>query len=328
MERDNPRDPKANNYDRNEFDKIKIVQFNPSEGTFDYDITVSLSTKTDGATIYYTTNGSNPGLNSEVYSHSLPIGGDKTSVIIKAFASKKGMINSDEVTGTFTISYPIPSAPRFSHLAGTYNTDLSVNIVPYSNEADIYYTLNGKTPDTNSSKFESQPIDVSGDGNSVTLKALSVSKLLKKSGVSTSYYKINYSYNNDDHMQTLSLADYNQNIVGDWIGNRNCPWIEDINVSFTFIDDTFIAESLIPIGAYGGDDWWGPPVYYGGNEGTYSIYDLYANNKSWGDMSIDPNTWGRMKHISFYSNYSVLKFEYWHFDETGPVSFVLTRVSE
>ncbi|MBO7067886.1 MAG: chitobiase/beta-hexosaminidase C-terminal domain-containing protein [Bacteroidaceae bacterium] len=74
--------------------------FSVSEGIVDKGTSVSLSCATDGATIYYTTNGTTPTTSSSVYSSSLTINANQT---IKAIAAKDGMANSEVASATYTV---------------------------------------------------------------------------------------------------------------------------------------------------------------------------------------------------------------------------------
>ncbi len=67
-------------------------------------ITVAISTPTEGATIYYTTDGSNPTTDSDVYSKPIPVTGENTEKTIKAMAIKEGMENSMIADAKYTIN--------------------------------------------------------------------------------------------------------------------------------------------------------------------------------------------------------------------------------
>ena len=62
--------------------------------------TVTISTETDGATIYYTTNGTTPTTSSTVYSSAITI---NSAVTIKAIAAKEGHANSEVASASYTI---------------------------------------------------------------------------------------------------------------------------------------------------------------------------------------------------------------------------------
>jgi hypothetical protein len=70
----------------------------PGSGVVASGTMITLSTTTDGATIYYTTNGSTPTTSSTPYSAPIPV---TTAVTIKAIAVKDGMTNS----GVLSVAY-------------------------------------------------------------------------------------------------------------------------------------------------------------------------------------------------------------------------------
>ena len=74
--------------------------FSPAEGVFDKAQSVEIACKTEGATIYYTTDGTDPTPSSTVYSAAISV--TKTTTI-KAFAEKAGYNKSDVATATYKI---------------------------------------------------------------------------------------------------------------------------------------------------------------------------------------------------------------------------------
>lgn len=74
--------------------------FSPAAGTYTSAQDVTISTTTDGATIYYTTDGTDPTTSSSSYSSAIPV---STTTTIKAIAVKEGMENSDVASATYTI---------------------------------------------------------------------------------------------------------------------------------------------------------------------------------------------------------------------------------
>ena len=79
---------------------VALPKFSPSSGSYTSTQNVAISCATEGATIYYTTDGKNPTEESSVY--SAPIEVSKTTTI-KAFAKKDGMKNSGIATATLKI---------------------------------------------------------------------------------------------------------------------------------------------------------------------------------------------------------------------------------
>lgn len=81
---------------------------NPAAGSYANAQTVVLSSTTDGAIIYYTTDGSDPTDSSTRAVYSTPINID-TTITIKAYATKTGMSNSEVVSLTYTIDSVPPA---------------------------------------------------------------------------------------------------------------------------------------------------------------------------------------------------------------------------
>ena len=80
--------------------------FSPEEGTFTEAQNVAINCTTDGAIIYYTTDGSTPTDESEEYTGAITVSETTT---IKAFAVKDGMNNSAVATATYTIKTVDPN---------------------------------------------------------------------------------------------------------------------------------------------------------------------------------------------------------------------------
>jgi hypothetical protein len=88
--------------------------------------TVSISTLTPGATIYYTTDGSVPTTSSAVYSSPVNI---NSSVTIRAMTSKSGLTTSSVASGAYVIDTTAPTATISTSAASTTNvTPIPVTI--------------------------------------------------------------------------------------------------------------------------------------------------------------------------------------------------------
>jgi len=82
--------------------QVATVQFSPVEGTFDTSATVTLSTPTDGAQIYFSTDGTDPTVgNGTLYAGPISV---TTTQTIKAIAVKQGWDNATVASATFTIN--------------------------------------------------------------------------------------------------------------------------------------------------------------------------------------------------------------------------------
>ena len=91
--------------------------FVPAAGTYTENQSVSLSSSTDGATIYYTTDGTTPTAASNVYSGAITVTGtpgERISTTIKAIAVKPGMQNSSVASATYVIELPAPAPSTYA----------------------------------------------------------------------------------------------------------------------------------------------------------------------------------------------------------------------
>ena len=87
-------------YSNSTLEQVKTPTFSPAAGTYLEAKSVTINCATDGATIYYTTNGSDPTTSSTPYSSPIKV---STTTTIKAIAVKNGMDNSAVATAVYTI---------------------------------------------------------------------------------------------------------------------------------------------------------------------------------------------------------------------------------
>ncbi len=87
---------------------VATPTFSPAEGTYNEAQTVTIACETDGATIFYTLDGTDPTPNSTVYSDAITISETTT---VKAIATKQGMNDSEIATATYTIEIVVPQDP-------------------------------------------------------------------------------------------------------------------------------------------------------------------------------------------------------------------------
>lgn len=96
-------------------DFVKAPQANPASGTYPSNQSVELSTQTDGAVIYYTTDGTTPSrTNGTKYTGAISVTGTEAQSVqttIKAIAVKDKMQDSAVETFTYTIEIPDTTAP-------------------------------------------------------------------------------------------------------------------------------------------------------------------------------------------------------------------------
>jgi hypothetical protein len=160
--------------------------FSPGAGTYTSAQTVTISSATPSATIYYTTNGSTPTTSSAVYSG--PIGVSSTETL-EAMATAGGYTSSGVGAAAYTINLiqPAAASPTFSPVAGTYSSSQTVTISSTTPSATIYYTTNGSAPTTGSAVY-SGPITIS---STETLEAIATASGFTTSTVASAAYTIN-----------------------------------------------------------------------------------------------------------------------------------------
>jgi LysM repeat protein len=143
--------------------------------------TVSISGPA-GAAIYYTTNGTAPSASSTKYTGPITVSSTET---IEAISIETGYTNSAVTSVLYTIA-STTQAPTFSPAAGTYTKAQTVTISDATSGALIYYTTNGTTPTTSSTKY-SAAITVSA---SETIQAIAVAAGYPNSPATMAAYTI------------------------------------------------------------------------------------------------------------------------------------------
>jgi len=154
----------------------------PNGGTFATAQSVTLSSSTPSAAIYFTRDGSTPTPASPEYTGPISISTDTT---IKAIASAPGYLQSSVSSAIFNFTSqtaPVTVSPG----GGTYGSAQTVTLSDADTSAKIYYTTDGSTP-TASSTLYTGPIQVTV---SKTIKAIAIDPALQNSNVTTAAYII------------------------------------------------------------------------------------------------------------------------------------------
>jgi len=157
--------------------------FSPAPGTYSSAQSVTITSTTSGATIYYTTDGSTPTTASTKYAAPVTINSTAT---LKAIATATGLANSSVTSGVYTIQTATAASPTFSPPAGTYSSAQTVTIASTTSGATIYYTTDGSAPTTSSNKY-SAPITIS---TTTTLNAMATATNFANSPVTSGTYTI------------------------------------------------------------------------------------------------------------------------------------------
>ena len=156
-------------------------------GEYTTDIEVKL-TSDYGYNIYYTLDGSNPTVNSSLYSKEIEISEGTTT--LKCIAANQYNIVSDIVSAEYKVEYKAPDAPTISPRSGSYETEQLIVIGNIPAGGKAYYTLDNTTP-TDKSTLYTGPFDMPS-GNNV-LSVITYDKNGQKSSVVKRNYVLNLS---------------------------------------------------------------------------------------------------------------------------------------
>lgn len=132
--------------------------FSIPEGSYEEAKELEISGSGEEDKIYYTTNGTEPDTNSEVYNDAINL--DEGTVVIKTMAVNGKGIKSDVVSSTYIISIAAPKAPKITPASGSYSTSMTNTkiyvIVPDGCKA--YYSFD-KTP-TEEDMLYTEPVEM------------------------------------------------------------------------------------------------------------------------------------------------------------------------
>lgn len=104
--------------------------FTPAAGAVVSGTTVALASTTDGATIHYTTNGSEPTTSSATYSTPISI---TTATTIKAIAVKSGMNNSSVASASYTALTPLTTMDQIFAAATSAGSTATTTAITFNN---------------------------------------------------------------------------------------------------------------------------------------------------------------------------------------------------
>ncbi len=137
-------------------------------GSYSADPALSITSATNGASFYYTTDGSEPTLQSTRYSGQISLA-QTGSVHIRVLAVKDGMTSSQVDAGVYILDPNRVSTPQFNVRGGDFSTPQTVTIGSLTADVTIRYTLDGSTPSRVNGTVYSGPITIN---STRTLKAV------------------------------------------------------------------------------------------------------------------------------------------------------------
>ncbi|ULO09856.1 chitobiase/beta-hexosaminidase C-terminal domain-containing protein [Paenibacillus sp. 19GGS1-52] len=150
-------------------------------GTVAVGTSVVLSSATEGASIYYTRDGSDPTMVSTLYTGAIVVNNTQA---IKAIAVKMGYADSEMITASYTVEQV--AAPTASVSSGVVSTGTSVTLSSATEGASIYYTRDGSDPTTASTLYSGAIVV----NNTQTIKAIAVKMGYADSEMITESYTV------------------------------------------------------------------------------------------------------------------------------------------
>ena len=156
----------------------------PATGTYTSSQTVTITDSTPGASIFYTTDGSQPTTSSTLYTNSFTV---NSSTTVEAIATASGFTQSATATSVITISAQSQAAtPVISPATGTYTSPQTVTITDSTSGASIFYTTDGSQPTTSSTPYTGSFVV----STTTTVKAIATASGFTQSNTATSVITI------------------------------------------------------------------------------------------------------------------------------------------
>jgi len=127
--------------------KAVTPTLSPSAGAYGSSQSVTMSTTTSGATLRYSTDGTEPTGSSTAYSGAITVA---ETTVVKARAFKTGWTPSDSHHAGYAISAGTAATPTITPTGGAQTMPPVVSIATTTSGATIRYTLDGTTPSLSS----------------------------------------------------------------------------------------------------------------------------------------------------------------------------------
>lgn len=241
---------------------------------------VSLSCETEGATIYYTLDGTIPGENSAVYEGPITL---SDTAVVKAIAIRDGMAPGKVATGKIRVERV--EMPKANIEGGRVTAGTVITLNSETDGAMIYYTLDGSEPTAESERY-SGGIALTED---VTLKAIALKGGYRNSAVFEATYKA-------DRIRPGTAAITAADAVGRAGDNISVPIyffgeneIDEFEITLKFDDSKFKYLSVTPSGEM---DSRGLSVFVSGDTVTlrYKGLPLESGEVCNINLTSEPNT--------------------------------------
>ncbi len=160
-------------------------EFSMAPGIYNYTLQLNIShAEKEQGTIYYTTDGTMPGVGSRIYRQPISLSEGQTK--IRAIFIRKDGLESELAEGTYEVVFDYPEDPVFSVEAGDYAKPFTVRITAEP-DCRIYYTTNGEEPDLQSSVYRGA---ISVPAGLTVLQAIAVDEEGGVSGIAEAIYNV------------------------------------------------------------------------------------------------------------------------------------------
>ena len=207
-----------------------------ANGAFAGSTTVTITCDTAAASIYYTTDGSEPSAkNGTLYNGAIEV---TNSVTIKAIALKDGCVPSavvtKKLTNTSCVEIPVLSVP-----AGDFWNTITVFVTGATSGATYYYTTDGTEPSSSSSKYvASTGIKIDA---TTTLKVVGTKSGLANSSVVSAEYTKQAAQSYTENKSGVMLQGFNWDSAPRGEGfnaeNPNQKWYKWYKTMKTYSDE-------------------------------------------------------------------------------------------
>lgn len=282
--------------------ETNVITITPEAGTYNTPKTVSVSASMEGTSIYYTLDGTEPTIESNVYSEPIAINTSKTLKVLAVNADAKENVTK-EAAYVIKPNQPVYVIGGNVIVASSYTSTQAISLsIEAAEGCEIYYTDNGYNPTTESTLY-SGSIDVT---EAKTFKAIAVDAY----GNISSYKMLEVNITDGvvfDFTKNLyghSGVSSNDSKAGD-IDDGEVFTEDGVSISFTqapkktqtrFWDNKGVSELRI----------------YDGSSMTFTAPDDYLISKitftgtvnlNVGEVSVSNKTWtGNQKSVTFTNN--------------------------
>lgn len=171
-------------------EKVAVPKIYPQGATITTSQKIFIITKTPSATIYYTTDGSDPkrSLTKRTYSTSTSLT-LQSSATVRAVAVKSGMADSDIAIRRFSVRRKVAISTILPN-GGFFDSPQKITITTSTAGADIYYTTDNSDPTVSSTRYV-EPFLLS---SSAILKAIAIKTGMSDSDIVSAEFTIDKTF--------------------------------------------------------------------------------------------------------------------------------------